>query len=300
MTDRGPTQARAPAPESEITDLRDHRRRSKLRVFIVDADADRRAPVLPPRPRWGPQLRRRLGLRGLRRRAAGTSTTALLPRSCRTCWVARRIRRASRVRRAGSGSLESRFLAVPYLIRLIGARTVLACGIGISITALWMMAAHFNPADDRRADHDLRRDPGLRDRPVVRAAELAQAVSLNPIHRTEGTIVATMAREVGLQPRHLDDVGDPGERVGAGPRPKIADRINCGDPVLENHPAQPDEDVLGQHRGVQRRGDAPGGDDRLRHHLRLDGALHRAAAAIAALDALAAAGDHGGDREPAE
>ena len=87
------------------------------------------------------------------------------------------------------------------------------------------------PADDRRADHDLRRDPGLRDRPIVRAAELAQLrfAESDPPHR-------------GHHRRH--DGPKLGSSLGismmsatlvsksALAHARIADRINCGDPVL--------------------------------------------------------------------
>ena len=138
---------------------------------------------------------------------------------------------------------------------------------------------------------------GFGDRPAVRAAEHRSAyVTLNPIHRTEGTIVATMARSLGSS-LGISMMSATLTNESALAHARMADRINCGDPVLGATLPGALNPCSRQHRSVQRRGDAPGGDDRLRHHLRLDGALHRAAAAIAAADAPAAAGDHGGDRD---
>src|SRR5262249_14429997 len=129
----------------------------------------------------------------------------------------------------GVGSLIA-FLMVPYFIRWVGARWVLACGVGIAVTALWMMA-HF--------DLQMTATPimtsgviqgfgvGLLFAPLNALAY----VSLNPVHRVEGTIVATMVRSLGsslgISMMSATLVND-----SALAHARLADRINCGDPVL--------------------------------------------------------------------
>ena len=56
-------------------------------------------------------------------------------------------------------------------------------------------------------------------------------VSLNPIHRTEGTIVATMARSLGSS-LGISMMSATLVNESALAHARIADRINCGDPVL--------------------------------------------------------------------
>jgi DHA2 family multidrug resistance protein len=129
----------------------------------------------------------------------------------------------------GIGSLVA-FLTVPYFIRWFGARPVLACGVAVAVLALWMMA-HF----------DLQMTAG----PIMLSGLIQgfgvgllfaplnslSYVSLNPIHRTEGTIVATMVRSLGsslgISMMSATLVND-----SALAHARLADRINCGDPVL--------------------------------------------------------------------
>jgi DHA2 family multidrug resistance protein len=157
------------------------------------------------------------------------STTALLPSFMQNLlgYSAYQSGLASMPR--GLGSMIA-FLGVPFLIRWIGPRPVLAIGVAISITALWMMA-HF----------DLQMTAG----PIMTSGVIQgfgtgllfaplnslSYVSLNPIHRTEGTIVATMSRSLGsslgISMMSATLVSD-----SALAHARLADRINCGDPVL--------------------------------------------------------------------
>jgi DHA2 family multidrug resistance protein len=95
----------------------------------------------------------------------------------------------------GVGSLIA-FIAVPFLLQRFGARPVLFVGLGVSAMALWQMS---------RFDLMMTAEPimlsgfiqglgvGLMFAPLT---ALAYA-TLAPVHRTEGTIVATMARSLG-------------------------------------------------------------------------------------------------------
>jgi DHA2 family multidrug resistance protein len=56
-------------------------------------------------------------------------------------------------------------------------------------------------------------------------------VSLNPIHRTEGTIVATMVRSLGSS-LGISMMSATLISTSALAHARLADRINCGDPVL--------------------------------------------------------------------
>lgn len=95
----------------------------------------------------------------------------------------------------GIGSLFS-FLLVPVVVARLGARQALFIGLSLSIGSLWMMS---------RFDLMMDNGPlvisgfiqgfgtGLLFAPLSTLAY----VTLNPIHRVEGTIVSTMARSLG-------------------------------------------------------------------------------------------------------
>ncbi|HUZ13876.1 MAG TPA: MDR family MFS transporter [Caulobacteraceae bacterium] len=95
----------------------------------------------------------------------------------------------------GIGSLIA-FLLVPYLINLIGPRRVLVLGIGLCGAALWQMA-HF--------DLDMTAGPlvtsgltqGLGIGMLFAPLNVLAYATLAPQHRTEGTIVNTIARSLG-------------------------------------------------------------------------------------------------------
>jgi DHA2 family multidrug resistance protein len=95
----------------------------------------------------------------------------------------------------GLGSLMA-FIAVPVLLQRFGARPVLFAGLCISIVAFWQMS---------RFDLSMTAGPimisgliqglgtGLLFAPLT---TLAYA-TLSPVHRTEGTVLSTMARSLG-------------------------------------------------------------------------------------------------------
>lgn len=134
----------------------------------------------------------------------------------------------------GVGSLIA-FLAIPFLVRKAGPKRVLVAGVAISVMALAMMA---------------RFDLTMTDTPIIIAGfyqgigtgllfaplnTLAYA-TLSPIHRVEGTIVATMMRSLGsslgislMQAALIN-------RAGVA-HANIAARVDASDPVVQGLPA---------------------------------------------------------------
>jgi DHA2 family multidrug resistance protein len=95
----------------------------------------------------------------------------------------------------GLGSLIA-FLAVPVLIVRFGARKMLVVGVILSAYALWMMC---------KFDLTMTSEPimvagfiqGIGTGLLFAPLNLLSYATLSPVHRTEGTIVATMARSLG-------------------------------------------------------------------------------------------------------
>jgi DHA2 family multidrug resistance protein len=95
----------------------------------------------------------------------------------------------------GVGSLIA-FLAVPALVPRLGARTVLLIGIGISAWALWLMG-QFDLSMTARPIEISGFIQGMGTGLLFAPLNVLAYAKLDPIHRTEGTIVATMARSLG-------------------------------------------------------------------------------------------------------
>jgi DHA2 family multidrug resistance protein len=134
----------------------------------------------------------------------------------------------------GVGSLIA-FLAIPFLVRKFGPKPVLVAGVAISVVALGMMA---------------RFDLTMTDHPIIIAGffqgigtgllfaplnTLAYA-TLSPVHRVEGTIVATMMRSLGsslgislMQAALINR--------SAVAHANIASRVDASDPVVQSLPA---------------------------------------------------------------
>ena len=123
------------------------------------------------------------------------STSALLPSMMQTLLGYSALQAGVASMTRGLGSLIA-FLAVPMLAARFGARAVLLVGIGLSSFALWQMG-HFDlamtPAPIEIGGFIQGLGTGLLFAPLN---TLAYA-KLAPIHRTEGTIVSTMARSIG-------------------------------------------------------------------------------------------------------
>jgi DHA2 family multidrug resistance protein len=123
------------------------------------------------------------------------STSALLPSFMQTLLGYSALQSGYASMPRGVGSFCA-FLLVPTLISSVGARPVLAMGIVLCVLALWQMA-HFDllmtAAPIMSSGVVQGFGVGLLFAPLN---SLAYA-TLNPIHRTEATIVNTMARSLG-------------------------------------------------------------------------------------------------------
>jgi DHA2 family multidrug resistance protein len=95
----------------------------------------------------------------------------------------------------GVGSLIA-FLAVPALVPRLGPRFVLLIGIVVSAYALWLMG-QFDLSMTARPIEVSGFIQGLGTGLLFAPLNVLAYAKLNPIHRTEGTIVATMARSLG-------------------------------------------------------------------------------------------------------
>jgi DHA2 family multidrug resistance protein len=123
------------------------------------------------------------------------STSALLPSMMQTLLGYSALQAGVASMTRGLGSLIA-FLAVPMLVARFGPRTVLFVGILLSSLALWQMGQFdlsMTPGPIEWAGFIQGLGTGLLFAPLN---TLAYA-KLAPIHRTEGTIVATMARSLG-------------------------------------------------------------------------------------------------------
>jgi DHA2 family multidrug resistance protein len=123
------------------------------------------------------------------------STTALLPTFMQGLLGYSALQSGYASMPRGVGSLIA-FLSVPTLLVRIGPRPTLVIGIVLSVLGLWRMA-HFNldmtSSEIMSAGLIQGLGTGLLFAPL---STLAYA-TLNPIHRTEATIVNTMARSLG-------------------------------------------------------------------------------------------------------
>ena len=157
------------------------------------------------------------------------STTALLPTFMQNLLGYSALQSGEASMPRGVGSLMA-FLLVPYLIRLIGARNVLLTAVPIACLALWQMS-HF--------DLDMTAGPimstgllqgfgvGLLFSPL----NVLGYATLDPVHRTEGTIVNTMARSLGSSIGISMIVATLTSQTSQA-HAVLAGHLNCGDPVV--------------------------------------------------------------------
>jgi DHA2 family multidrug resistance protein len=123
------------------------------------------------------------------------STSALLPSMMQNLLGYSALQSGIASMTRGVGSLIA-FLAVPMAVARFGPRSVLLVGIVLSSLALWQMGQFdlsMTPAPIEIAGFIQGLGTGLLFAPLN---TLAYA-KLAPIHRTEGTIVSTMARSIG-------------------------------------------------------------------------------------------------------
>jgi DHA2 family multidrug resistance protein len=156
------------------------------------------------------------------------STTAILPSFMQNLLGYSALQSGYASMPRGAGSFVA-FLMVPYLIRLIGARQVLAVGIVVSMAALWMMS-HF--------DLTMTAEPimisgvvqGFGTGLLFAPLNVLAYVSLNPVHRTEGTIVSTMVRSLGSS-LGISMVQATLTHNSAMAHARLAEKIVGGDPI---------------------------------------------------------------------
>ena len=123
------------------------------------------------------------------------STTALLPTFMQTLLGYSALQSGYASMPRGVGSLVA-FLLVPTLIAWAGPRRVLGVGIALSVYALWRMA-HFNLLMTSALIMSAGVVQGLGTGLLFAPLNSLAYATLNPIHRTEATIVNTMARSLG-------------------------------------------------------------------------------------------------------
>ena len=129
----------------------------------------------------------------------------------------------------GVGSLIA-FLAVPWLVARFGARPVLTFGIFISAYALWQMG---------QFDLTMTAEPimlagfiqGLGTGLMFAPLNTLGYATLNPAHRTEGTIVATMARTLGSS-AGISIVQAILINNSALAHERLTERVPVGDPMI--------------------------------------------------------------------
>ena len=123
------------------------------------------------------------------------STSALLPSMMQTLLGYSALQAGIASMTRGVGSLIA-FLAVPMLVARFGPRTVLLVGVLLSSLALWQMG-QFDLAMTPRPIEIAGFVQGLGTGLLFAPLNTLAYAKLAPIHRTEGTIVSTMARSLG-------------------------------------------------------------------------------------------------------
>jgi DHA2 family multidrug resistance protein len=129
----------------------------------------------------------------------------------------------------GVGSLIA-FLAVPALVPRLGARMVLFIGIAVSAWALWLMG-QFDLSMTARPIEVAGFIQGLGTGLLFAPLNVLAYAKLSPIHRTEGTIVATMARSLGSS-AGISIVQAMLIRDAAAAHSGLSEHITVADPVL--------------------------------------------------------------------
>ncbi|HEX3918830.1 MAG TPA: MDR family MFS transporter [Caulobacteraceae bacterium] len=157
------------------------------------------------------------------------STTALLPSFMQNLLGYSALQSGYASMPRGAGSLIA-FLAVPFLMNRVGARPVLMMGLLLSMLALWQMA---------QFDLEMTSAPimisgfvqGLGTGLLFAPLNTLAYATLNPVHRTEGTIVNTMARSLGSS-LGISLIQATLTHNAATAHASLTDRIITGDPVV--------------------------------------------------------------------
>jgi DHA2 family multidrug resistance protein len=131
----------------------------------------------------------------------------------------------------GVGSLIS-FLAIPWLVQRFGARTVLVAGVLLAVWSTWLMG---------QFDLSMTAGPimiagfiqGLGTGLMFAPLNTLGYATLDATHRTEGTIVATMARSLGSS-AGISVVSAMLIRDSALAHARLSERIAASDPVIRS------------------------------------------------------------------
>ncbi len=157
------------------------------------------------------------------------STSALLPSFMQTLLGYSALQAGIASVPRGLGSFVA-FLAVPFLMQSFGPRRVLFAGLALSAFALWQMS-HFDLSMTARPIEVAGLIQGLGMGLLFAPLNTLAYATLSPVHRTEGTIVATMARSLGssigislLQAALIRDA--------ALAHSRLSEHITVTDPVL--------------------------------------------------------------------
>jgi len=129
----------------------------------------------------------------------------------------------------GVGSLMA-FLSVPYLIPRIGARRVLVLGLVIAVTALYQMG-HFDLSMTAAPIMTTGVFQGFGVGLLFAPLNTLAYATLSPVHRTEGTIVNTMARSLGSS-LGISMISASLTSFSAADHSVLAAHVSCGDPVF--------------------------------------------------------------------
>jgi DHA2 family multidrug resistance protein len=159
------------------------------------------------------------------------STSALLPSFMQTLMGYSAMQSGVASMPRGVGSLIS-FLAIPWLIQKFGARSVLVAGVLLAVWSTWLMG---------RFDLSMTAEPimiagfiqGLGTGLMFAPLNTLGYATLNPVHRTEGTIVATMARSLGSS-AGISIVQAMLIRDSALAHARLSERIAVNDPVVRS------------------------------------------------------------------
>jgi len=157
------------------------------------------------------------------------STSALLPSFMQTLMGYSAMQSGIASMPRGIGSLIS-FLAIPWLVQRFGARLVLFSGVVLNVWSTWMMG-QFDLSMTAQpimiAGFVQRLGTGLMFAPL----NTLGYATLDPRHRTEGTIVATMARSLGSS-AGISIVQAMLIKDSALAHARLAERIVTGDPTV--------------------------------------------------------------------
>jgi len=157
------------------------------------------------------------------------STTALLPSFMQNLLGYSALQSGYASMPRGGGSLIA-FLAVPMLVVRFGPRPVLLVGLGLCVLALWQMA-HFDLSMTATPIMTSGVIQGMGVGLLFAPLNSLAYATLAPVHRTEATIVNTMARSLGSS-LGISMIQATLTHNSALAHARLAERISGGDPVV--------------------------------------------------------------------